>query len=320
MRPSRAVVLAALALGIACASAPEPPDWLGGSSPRYPTSRFTTGVGAAASPSQAAEEAAASVARQLDGESEGTRVAETWRDPSTQLHWALAVLDRPAAVERLASGLAEVQQGLRAALRNAETAPAAEALTPLARALDSLAERDGLRARIVLLGGTPAPDDATAAGEAARLRERLAELKSALRIEVDAFEIDPRSGEPGDRLDEARRALTKRVLDLGFAVETGEAAWGNQELWLRVEAKVSVDRLKLLPTDTLVAVRWTSALEIADLSGTGDVIALETDEGRATHLNETEARRLAESDARESAAAALEAWLRARITGAAPPG
>jgi hypothetical protein len=63
----------------------------------------------------------------------------------------------------------------------------------------------------------------------------------------------------------------------------------------------------------MVAVHWDAALEITDVAGGGDVVALMSEQGRSVHLNEREARRRADEEATRFAAGALEAWLHQRI-------
>ena len=101
--------LVALAFAAACASEPEPPEWLQGLSPRYPSDRYVVGVGAGPDTRIAAEKALRSIGEQTEGQTEAAEVMETWRDPGSDVHWALAVLDLGRAVDRLRAELAWVE-------------------------------------------------------------------------------------------------------------------------------------------------------------------------------------------------------------------
>ena len=125
--------------------------------------------------------------------------------------------------------------------------------------------------------------------------------------------MHPRSGEVGGRLDETHRALIQKVTELGFTVDESEQAWGEDATWLVVRSRLALDRMRLLETDQFVAVRWDATLEIKDLAENGKLVAVLTKEGRATHLNEHEARNLAQEDAADFAASALDDWLATKI-------
>jgi hypothetical protein len=307
---------AGLAFGVAllgaCASAPPPPEWLQGSSSSYPDDRFVVGVAADPDPDRAAEAALASIETQTHGEREGAQIADTWKDPDNGMHWALAVLDREPLLASLEAELNTLEARMTAALLAADTDPPHEILVELVTVVALVPERDRLRERIGNLGGKPANDDAKAAAQAEALDARLASLKRELRIEVSSWEMDAKTGEPGDPLDENRRALAQTVLARGFTPASVETGWGADPVWLRVESKVAIERLQLHPDDTLIAVHWDAAVEITEVAAEGEVVAVLTDEGRAVHLNEREARRQADADARDFAAQALDAWLESR--------
>ncbi len=309
-----------LVFAASCASKPPPPDWLAGSSTRFPEDRFVVGVAANANAEASVKLAFASVSEQTKGESErtgGTRVEETWFDAESNTHWALAVLDRQPVLDQAAQELSAIDTQIAGALANVNAEAPEDALRALAAATSRIPDRDMLRARIVNLGGTPTRDDASAVAQAQQIARAFADVKRQLRIEVSSFEMNAKTGETGDPLAENRRALAQRVLALGFTPDTADVAWGSDPIWLRVESKVAIERLFLHPNDKLVAVHWDAALEITNVAGGGDVVAVLTQEGRAVHLSEQEARRRADADARDFAAAALEQWL--SENGALPP-
>lgn len=311
-RTLRAASLA-LVLLAGCASKPAPPDWLQGSSPRYPSDRWVVGVGVSRDLDHAAEDALHAISEQMPGESQDATVADTWVDPDSGMHWVLAVLDKKEVAKRLEAELARIEARIAANRAAAGSADPEPALASLSAAIALLDERDALRARITELGGEPAESADDAARTAAALRDAFARTRRELRIEISAWEMDGKTGAPGEPLDADRRALTRKALELGFAVDARQVAWGTDPVWLRVESKVAVEPLRLHPHDTLVAVHWDAAVEITDVAGGGDVVAVLTDEGRSTHLNEQEATRLAHADARAFATSALEDWLRTRV-------
>jgi len=309
----RLLVLAGVAACAAhCASPPEAPGWLRGAPQGYPEDQYVWGVGAGADAEGAASAARAEIGRKTKGETEGVRIAETWIDEKPTVHWALAVLDRTALIARLTEEVAKSEAQLSQLLETAEGAPPGEALEPVIRTIELTPRRDALLLRIANLGGTPPSFDG--AHERAALEERLAALKHSLSIDVQAYEMDSKTGAIGDPLDEIRRALAQQVLEKGFRVDV-ESDWGRgSPAWLLARARVAFERLDLGPRDSLVAVHWEAALEVEDRVGDGEVVAIRMEEARATHLNEREARRQAQEDAEAFLAGALASWLDEHFT------
>jgi len=308
----------ALALGLAsCASGPESPRWVRGKPPKdYPETQYTWGVGSGAKAKAAAAAATLEIARKTSGESEGAQIERTWVDEEVdgkgKVHWALAVLDRTAQLERLAGELTAVDAQLVEHLASREQdAPPAKAFVVILRAIELASARDALAARIGRLGGTPPPNDPVHAR--AILEEQLASLKHAVSIDVEAWESDPKTGMIGDPLDQVRTALAQEVLGRGFRIGTQDD-WSASSAWLLIRARVGIDPLDLGASDRFVAVKWSAAVEILDRTGEGEVLAILTDEGRATHLNEHEARREARDQAEGFVAKALASWLDERTT------
>lgn len=302
-------VLAALAAG--CAG-PEPPQWVSGSPDGYPRDRYVVGVGSGPDAEQAAARARDEVARQTNGELEGVRVAETWVDEDEGEHFALAVLDRAALLDAIADELLAVEREMTAKLAEADAAPPAGALRAVLDAMALAPRRAALIARIANLGAPAPPADPALSRSG--LETRLAAVKRELPIEIEAYEMDSKTGAIGEPLDEVRRALAQKVLALGFPL-SDRSEWGASEsAWLSARARVAFERLQLHPRDRLVAVHWEAALEITDLGDDARVVAILTEEARATHLNEREARRQAQEDAEAFLAAALADWLVGRST------
>lgn len=301
----------------ACAVQTPTPEWISGVPPGYPAERWIVGVGSGASGDAAADAARAKIAAQTTEDTSGARIAATWLDEGTGTHWALATLDREPLRARLASDLAAVDQQQRALLARADEATPDQALALLSEALRLDDRRTALADRLTRFAGASAAG-AAGAPDRAQLEQRLAEAKRSLPIEVEAWEMDPKTGETLEPLDEMRRALTQKVIALGFPVSDGNVRWGDDSTWLLVRSRLGLERLELLPSDRMVAVHWDAAVEVVDRTANGRLVAVLTDEGRATHLNEREARREAQETAEHFASHALGEWLSARVASATP--
>lgn len=297
---------------VGCASAPAP-EWLEGRHEGFPEDRWVVSVGAGPNDTEAAAQAREKITLDTQGESEGIGIAETWTDTTSGTHWAMAVLDRKALLDRLSSTRTAIDEELSATLARAAGAPPDQALAALTKARGLLATRDALHERLAHLGDRlPAADP-----DVAEVERRLASTRKRLPIEIESYEMHPTTGETADPIDGMRRALAQEVIDLGFPVSDANIGWGDTPTWLVVRSRLALERLQLHPTDQLVAVRWDAALEIRDPDSGGQLLAELTEDGRGTHLNEREARRTAQDAAIVFASAALREWLSAWIASAA---
>lgn len=311
------VLLLGLGVVFACAAPPPPPpSWIDERPAAYADDRWVVAIGHGSSASEAEAAALADVERQTKGETDGAVVSETWHNPQSKESWAMAVLDVVPIRTSLESERTEIAAEIVSRLAAAEGALPERALPELAAAMGLTAARETLDERIGNLGGTSASDPVVP--ERTEIEERLAAVKRVLTIEIESYEMHPKTGEIGDPIDETRRALAKKVIELGFAVGDALPAWGDDESWLVVTSRVALERLELHQRDTLVAVHWDAALEIKSRAESGKVVAILTEEGRATHLNEPEARRQAHDDARDFAAGALDDWLGGQVGAQAP--
>jgi hypothetical protein len=101
-------------------------------------------------------------------------------------------------------------------------------------------------------------------------------------------------------------------------VSNEEAHWGGDPTWLSVRARLALERLHLGDRERVVAVQWEAVVEISDLAAGATISAMLTEGGRATHLNETEARRQARGAAADFVARSLEEWLASRARAPQP--
>lgn len=297
----------AAALVAGCAHRSGPPNWIEHPGRAWPAAQYVTGVGQGDDPEAAATAARAEIARQTKGESEGIEIARTYVAKQPTVYWALAVLDRPALIAHLAEQIAAADEKRAAEAESAKGEAPEKAVALLLDAIALSREREALRMRIAHLEGTPPPSDTPPTRAA--LDEQLAGVKHSLAIAVEAYEMDLESGEVGAPLDVVRRALTRQVLAKGFALPV-EGEWGDSApAWLRVRTRVGFEHLELGGSQGFVAVAWEAALELEDPASGGRVIALLSDEARATHVTERAARRLARDEAIEFVTEALGKWL-----------
>jgi hypothetical protein len=268
-------------------------------------------VGEGKSAESAARDGLAKLAAQTAESTESAAIADTFFDGESETHLALAVMDLAPLRAQLAAELALADAKLGAAVASADVDSPDQALPKLEAALALQSEREALRARLVKLGGE-VPEAASALPGRADLERRLAETRKLLPIEVEAWEMDPSTGETLAPLDELRREIVKKVIAAGFPVSPQELRWGGDPVWLSVRARLALERLHLGDAQSVVAVQWDAVVEISDPAAGAELTAMLTQEGRATHLNETEARRQARGAAAEFVAESLETWLESR--------
>lgn len=297
----------------ACATGPDAPRWVQGKPPKdFPEKQFTWGVGSGDGADAAATAAVAEIARKTGGESEGGQVERTWIDEKANRHWALAVLDRTAWIERLTGEWNATDARLAEMLASIDpnAAPPTNFMTTL-RAVELAAARDALGVRIGRLGGTAPPIDP--ARTRAGLDEQLASRKHSITIDVEAWEMDAKTGMVGDPLEDLRLAMSQIVIGRGFRIGS-PADWAPSSGWLLIRARVGIEALDLGAAERFVAVEWNGAVEVEDRSGDGEVLAILTRKGRSTHLNAREANREARKQAEAFVVEVLSDWMNERTT------
>lgn len=300
-------LVAGLFMVMGCAHDSGPPSWIEHPGRNWPADRYVTAVGQGDEPEAAATAARAEIARKTKGEREGVEIARTYRTRKPKIHFALAVLDRPALIARIAEQIAQADEKRAADAESAKSEPPEKAITTLLDAIALARQREALRTRIAHLEGTPPPSETPPTR--ATLDEQLVGVKHALTIAVEAYEMDPESGEVGQPLDAVRRALAGQVLAKRFSLPV-EGEWGDSApAWLRVRARIGFERLELGGRQGFAAVEWEAALEVQDPAAGGQVVALFDHEARATHITEKTARRLAREEAIAFVTEALASWL-----------
>lgn len=242
----RAMPIALLSILIAgCATAPQTPDWVHGTSRQYPAEQYLIGRGEAPTAEQAQERARADLAKIFEvavavesedvqafkrqGEAgvyeektsrriatraeqivRGIRIAEFWQDPASRTQHALAVLPRLQAGVSLREEIGRLDDAIRRLVEQARAGDDALARAGAAsRALELAVERDGYQKSLKIVDitgrGVEAPFPAT------RLRADRDELLKRVRI---APRVD---GDP--ELDGIVRGALAAA---GFLAETGD--------------------------------------------------------------------------------------------------
>lgn len=253
MRRSLAGLAAGLSLACAGIGSSPRPDWVDGPPAAWPADRFVTASASGDGAESARGNARAELARvfhsrvasevrdrseatrvsrdgeaprstvveklsidtrvESEGEFEGVRVPELWRDPQAELWYALAVADKAELRRALDAELAETARRIQGHLTRARTAA-----TPLGRARALLDAVRVARARAVLAGrarvaGAP-PDDFRPT--AAEIDRQLDAVLWDTRFQVVARELDPTTGAPRAELPRLREVFEERLTGIGF--------------------------------------------------------------------------------------------------------
>jgi hypothetical protein len=208
----------------ACSHAPRPdvnPDWIAGSSAKYPPAHFLTGEGEAGSLAVARDRARADLAKtfsvKVSEHSEdvasyqksgagatdntldvsrriatqttkllhGVRIADTWRDPATQTYYALAVLPRTKAAAALREQIAELDAATRGWLERARNSGDLVAkITAASRAVGAQTKRARLQNELRVVDITGA--DSAPPWNLGQLRADQAALLARLNVTAAA--------------------------------------------------------------------------------------------------------------------------------------
>jgi hypothetical protein len=296
-----------------CASAPE---WVTGSSKKYPDSGFVTGVGigdtldAARSSSraeiakvfksrvtQASENTASEKSTVKDralqsfGETktesktsvftdeviEGVKVAETYFDKKKKTHYALAVLDRSKTRAALSVKIAEQEAILTSNLSAAEKSISpASKVRMLSGALDAFDRESALKARRRVVDPADIPDIGVQRQD---ILTKLADAESKITFVVDAGED---SG--------LRNAVSSRVTRMGFKIESSmpeKTAPGAVVLFIKCDLAVEPFERS---NPQWKFYNWSGNLNINENGLKGKIIVVSTKSGQVSQLSEDSSR------------------------------
>lgn len=299
-------------LSLPLLATPKKPAWVNGPDPKYPETKYVTGVGIGADLDGARSNARAEIARTFqarvqqtltdqqtesstsngkkrsaaqgtqksrsdttlttDTLLEGVTVAETFYDKKSKKSYALAVLDKIALRRTLSTQIIEKEQALSIAKTRADGAA-----TPLerARALSSAIEAGRERDELSTRRRVVDP-----AGMAELSGGSTAELENALEKAIAAIPVSVTAeGPEGSKL---REAVVAQINGLGVSVSSGTT------MGLAVKAKLEVAPFERgVPEWTFF--QWNGTVELTDLS-TGKVVASTTKDGVEGHLTVTTAK------------------------------
>jgi hypothetical protein len=330
----------------ACASAPKAPDWVTGTkAAAYPDDQFLIGVGQADVKPVAEERAYAAVSRIFkaevtsqakDWESyltlekrgnvrterrltldsvtkvstdkllENVKIAETWRDPKSGLHSALAVMNRAAVQASLRSKIAELDEGIGRDVKEARgAADKYLKVRGLKRAIRTLITRDTYNSDLrVVAGGRGVPADYSVAGLTGEL-EKLLNESIVVAVEVK-----------GDQAEAVRQAVMEGLVREGLPVTARNASGdgGSADLLVQGESRLwPAD----LPDPRFRYVKWCADFVVLS-QGDRRVLGSVARSGREGHLNYPEAAGRALKSLQQEVSSALAKSLAEHIYGDPP--
>jgi hypothetical protein len=344
------LALAVLLLLTACAGTERAPDWVTGTkAAAYPDELFLIGVGQASSRPAAEERAYAAVARifkaevtsqakdwesYLSLESKGrvqdvrrltletftkvatdkllenVAIAETWSDPKTGGHSALAVMHRGAAQVALTTRIADLDEAIERDAQEARgTADKVTKLRGFRRAIRTLMIRDTYNTDLrVVTRGRGIAAGYSVAGLTGELERFLNEHLSVM-VEVR-----------GDQSEAVRRAVMEGLLREGLPVNAGgvQPVTGDMKMPdLLVQGETHLWPADL-PDPKFRYARWCADFVIVN-SSTQRVLGGVARSGREGHLTYPEAANRALQSLQKEVTSALAKSLADHIYGDPPP-
>jgi hypothetical protein len=240
--------LAIVALMSGCATAPSQPDWVNGTSSRYPDAQYLTGRGqapavdeardraradlakifevgisvtsedtqtysvGAKAPGQYQAQATRQIATRTDQIVRGIQIAELWQDPATKAQHALAVLPRLPAATSLRQEIERLDGATRTYLDQARTSDDLfMKIGAASHALDAQLERQAFQKslKIVDLTGRGVEPEWNSTRLAADLADLLKRVRMATRV-------------PAQALAGFAEVVNGAVAAAGFMIETGD--------------------------------------------------------------------------------------------------
>ncbi|MBL0058560.1 MAG: LPP20 family lipoprotein [Elusimicrobia bacterium] len=310
--PRWTLTLLFLAFSLPLAAAPKKPDWVTGPDPKYPETKYVTGVGIGADLDAARSNARAEIARtfqarvqqtltdqQTESSSsvgkrrsaaqgtqkseintqlttdtllEGVAIVETYFDKKSKKSYALAVLDKVALRKTLSTQIMEKEHDLSAAKARADAAT-----TPLERARALSLALEAARERDALSARRRVVDPA---GMAELLGGTTAEWQSSLDKAIAAIPVSVQAEAPeGSKL---REVVVAQINGVGVSISNAS------ETGLAVKAKLSVAPFERNVPDWTFF-QWSGTVELTDLA-TGKVVASASPDGVEGHLTVNTAR------------------------------
>ncbi len=310
--PRRTLTLMFLAFSLPLAAAPKAPAWVTGPDPKYPETKYMTGVGIGADLDAARSNARAEIARtfqarvqqtltdqqtessssvgkrrsaaqgtqkseintQLTTDSllEGVAIPETYFDKKSKKNYALAVLDKVALRKTLSTQIMEKEQEISAAKARADGTT-----NPVERARALSSALEAARERDALSARRRVVDPA---GMAELLGGTRADLQNSLDKTIAGIPVSVQAEAPeGSKL---REAVVAQINGVGVSVSNGNATG------LAVKAKLTVNPFERNVPDWTFF-QWSGTVELTD-PATGKVVASASPDGVEGHLTVNTAR------------------------------
>ncbi|MBK8576525.1 MAG: LPP20 family lipoprotein [Elusimicrobia bacterium] len=312
IKKSVPVILPFLAFALALSAATKKPAWVTGPDPKYPETKYVTGVGIGSDLDGARSNARAEIARTFqarvqqtltdqqtesstssgkkrsaaqgtqksqvettlttDTLLEGVVVNETYFDKKSKKNYALAVLDKVAVRRSLSTQIIEKEQTVSASKTRAEGTT-----NPLERARALSTAIEAARERDVLSTRRRVVDPS---GMAELPTGSTTDLEIALEKAVAQIPVSVTAAAPeGSKLKDV---VTAKITDIGVSISDGN------KTGLAIKVKLEVTPFERgVPEWTFF--QWTGTVELTDLT-TGKVLASATPDGMEGHLTTNTAR------------------------------
>ena len=316
------------------------PDWISGSSEKFPSDRFLVGIGIAGNPDAARSAARAEIAKvfrsrveqtsrdtqmersiqegrtkkvsssisaqqdtqvSTDLVLEGVEIIEVWNDPKNKICYALAVLEKPKLRAALAQQMLDHEEIIKAQLSIAEkTASPIEAIRAYTLVLQAMDRKDDLAARKRVIDPVSMPELPSAMTTAQVLKNKDEALS---KIEFVVKTEESALGE----------ALAARITKLGFKVIPDVAAAGADSAVIVLESRVSTEPMERNHPQWKFC-NWRTTVELYDGKlAARKIIASSLKEGQVSQLSEDGARAKALIAGHDNAAIVTEEQIRKYI-------
>jgi hypothetical protein len=252
--PARSLLLALPLLLVACSSAVKPenarPDWILGTSAKYPSASYLTGRGDADTLAVAKDRARADLAKifsvavseqtkdvsaysqssaggaptsqnsldvsrnlstRTDQVMQGVEITDSWQDPQTKEFYALAALSRPKADTALRQQITDLDAGTRAYMASAQgSADLFDRIAAASQAVTAQQQRAGLQQTLQVVDIT---------GRGIPPAWPLSELEADRTALLKQLKIA--AGANGHDADAVKQLLAGALADAGFTVVDG---------------------------------------------------------------------------------------------------
>jgi len=323
-------------LCVQAAFAAKGPDWLGGSSKKYPADKFLIGVGLGSGLDLARSNARAEIAKifqariiqsseetirehsvqgsgnagstcensnelntrtSTDDVLQGAEIAETYFDARKQLSYALAILDKGKMRRNLAREISDLEEIIESQEVLAQKAVSVvDEIRALNKSLKTRDRKDVLLAKQRVVDPMPVPEVKTRLSRA-EVYQRKEEASRKILFILASGSEDTRN---------LNGIIGERITGMGFNIaDSTSVAGGESASLITVKSRIAVEPTERNNPDWKFY-NWSANMEMSDLSNGGRVIAAVTRQGQASHVTESAARDKAVAEAAHALAVAVE--------------